>query len=414
MEDCERHTEAGAANRVISDFGMPLYVVAKHPDGLTENLSKLWQAVKPEFPAEGFFVHQNDNNLSVVPTCISKRAAVEYLLNGPLNDGPRLVIGAGDSLSDAEFLRVCDFLRCAWSLTAHADADSTVSRNDPSMTDVDSASDSSWHNGALPQTTGQPISGSYDPADVLFLLKCVQVSDTPVPLKEQLIQSGARHYSEMITRENPPGEQYLRLFYRAFEANRERLARDLITLAQYLNTSRSGPLTLVSLARAGTPIGAILKRWILRSTSRTPDSVSHYSISLIRDRGIDQNALKWILERHSPESIVFIDGWTGKGVMARELRTAIKSLDRDLSHSIDDRLMVIADLCGAAGFAATCDDYLIPSSLLGATISGLVSRSIRNADVTGVNDFDGCIEYLSCVQTICRAGSSINSNIRWR
>lgn len=261
------------------------------------------------------------------------------------------------------------------------------------MTDVDSASDPSWHNGALPQTNGQPISGSYDPADVLFLLKCVQVSDTPVPLKEQLIQSGARHYSEMITRENPPGEQYLKLFYRAFEANRERLGRDLMVLSRYLNASRSGPLTLVSLARAGTPIGAILKRWILRSTSRTPDNVSHYSISLIRDRGIDQNALRWIVERHAPESIVFIDGWTGKGVMARELRTAINALDRSLSNSIDDRLMVIADLCGAAGFAATSDDYLIPSSLLGATISGLVSRSIRNPDVTGANDFDGCIEY---------------------
>lgn len=99
----------GLRIRVISDFEMPLYVVAKHPEGQVERLQELWQHAQAEFPGEEFFVHHNDNNLSVVPSCISKRSAVEYLLNGPLNESPRLVIGAGDSLSDAEFLSLCDF-----------------------------------------------------------------------------------------------------------------------------------------------------------------------------------------------------------------------------------------------------------------------------------------------------------------
>ncbi len=99
----------GLRIRVISDFEMPLYVVAKHPDGEVERLQELWHHAHGEFPNEKFFVHHNDNNLSVVPSCMSKRSAVEYLLNGPLNGHPRLVIGAGDSLSDAEFLSLCDF-----------------------------------------------------------------------------------------------------------------------------------------------------------------------------------------------------------------------------------------------------------------------------------------------------------------
>ena len=51
----------------------------------------------------------------------------------------------------------------------------------------------------------------------------------------------------------------------------------------------------------------------------------------------------------------------------------------------------VADLCGAAAVAATADDYLIPSAVLGATVSGLVSRSILNADVVGPGDFHGCL-----------------------
>ena len=38
---------------------------------------------------------------------------------------------------------------------------------------------------------------------------------------------------------------------------------------------------------------------------------------------------------------------------------------------------------GAAAFAASDEDYLIPSCVLGATVSGLVSRSILNDAVIG-------------------------------
>ena len=49
------------------------------------------------------------------------------------------------------------------------------------------------------------FSGSYAPQDVTFLLKPVQMASTSLELKETLLQSGRRHYSEMITAEPPPG-----------------------------------------------------------------------------------------------------------------------------------------------------------------------------------------------------------------
>lgn len=42
----------------------------------------------------------------------------------------------------------------------------------------------------------EPFSGSYLPDDVHFLLQPVTIEMTPVELKEQLIQSGAKHHEQ--------------------------------------------------------------------------------------------------------------------------------------------------------------------------------------------------------------------------
>ena len=69
-------------------------------------------------------------------------------------------------------------------------------------------------------------------------------------------------------------------------------------------------VVLVSLARAGTPIGILAKRYIKQ---RYNLDLPHYTISIIRDRGIDINAIKYIINKHKDSSkIQFIDGWTGK------------------------------------------------------------------------------------------------------
>ena len=233
--------------------------------------------------------------------------------------------------------------------------------------------------------------GSYHPNDVTFLLKPLSnVTLVEVAAKEQLIQSGAKHYSEMISPEQQPSAAYMQLFEKAWAHNGERVAGDLLKLAAMLDAAKQGAITLVSLARAGTPVGVILKR-LLESVFRR--EVSHYSVSIIRDRGIDRQAIKHILALgHPQESIAFIDGWTGKGVITQELLTSITDFNQRHATHIDPSLWVLADLAGVASHAATQDDYLIPSSILNATISGLISRSILD-DSIGTDDFHGCLYY---------------------
>lgn len=234
------------------------------------------------------------------------------------------------------------------------------------------------------------FSGSYAPEDVTFLLKPVQLAPTETRDKERLIQSGERHYSEMISIEHVPSPRYVELFSQAMNNSRDRFARHLITLGQAIAQRISGPITLVSLARAGTPVGVLLHRLLSGHLGRES---CHYSLSIIRDRGIDTVALDYILERHAPESVVFVDGWTGKGVIGRELTKAVSQYPLPRGGCLSPDLYVVADLSGTAAVAATCDDYLIPSSILNAVISGLVSRSILNRDIIGPNDFHGCVYY---------------------
>ena len=192
------------------------------------------------------------------------------------------------------------------------------------------------------------FSGSYQPDDVTFLLKPVEIKLTL--FEEVLVSSGRKHYAEMVSVEEPPDAQSLRIFYEAFVRNRRRLARNLVQLAHALCKIKPRELTLLSLARAGTPIGVILRRVLLLMGRE----VQHYSISIIRDRGIDTAALDYVLKAgHTPESIAFIDGWTGKGAATTELYWGIKNYNAWRQTQIAPDLYVVADLAGTASLAAT-------------------------------------------------------------
>ena len=59
--------------------------------------------------------------------------------------------------------------------------------------------------------------------DVVFLLKPSEIVPTDIAEKEALIQSGKRHYSEMLSVEAVPDERYLKLYETALAANAARL-----------------------------------------------------------------------------------------------------------------------------------------------------------------------------------------------
>lgn len=235
------------------------------------------------------------------------------------------------------------------------------------------------------------IETSYDMQDVTFLLRAIEMETLTVEEKEKRIQSGQSHYSEMLSIESPPKADYLELYHRAVKRQAERVARDVRMLAAKLvhDTPDARKLVLVSLARAGTPVGVLLTRF-LRACGQ---DVVHYSVSIIRDRGLDLNALKFIVEQEGDQAqhLRFIDGWTGKGVIGRELDISVDAFNAEHGTQISSRLYVLADISGTAYYAPTHEDYLIPHAVLNGTVSGLISRTVRQPEAYAAGQFDGAM-----------------------
>ncbi|MFC4598479.1 cysteine protease StiP family protein [Cohnella hongkongensis] len=238
----------------------------------------------------------------------------------------------------------------------------------------------------------QPASiGSYKPEDAVFLLK--DLSDVALERgtedREEAIQSGT-HYSEMLPVEYKPSEEYIRLYRETLLATAAKVAEAVAVVSEQIVARRGPSVALASLARAGTPIGVLIKRYLRAYYGL---EVPHYSISIIRGKGIDENALKYMLRRHPGGSIQFVDGWTGKGAIRKVLIEACESFYERYGVRLSDDLAVLADPgCCSATFG-TREDFLIPSACLNSTVSGLVSRTVLRDDLIGPEDFHGAKYY---------------------
>lgn len=241
------------------------------------------------------------------------------------------------------------------------------------------------------------FSGSYGLEDVVFLLQPIAMAYTDLDTKERLLQSGTRHYSEMLSPEQVPTAEYLDLYGRVLEANADWLAHGVCALAERIDASVKGRVRVVSLARAGTPVGVLLKRALI---SRFGRDVDHFSISIIAGRAIDVRALDHIraLSGFNDAEVVFVDGWTGKGVIGGALRRYVEEYNDARSAHLDPTLYVISDLCGSTPAAYTTEDRLIPSCLLGATVSGLISRTVFNEQLDASGGFHGCVYFPELLQ----------------
>ena len=140
------------------------------------------------------------------------------------------------------------------------------------------------------------------------------------------------------------------------------------------------PPVLVSLAQTGTPIGILLRRWLLW---RHGLDLPHYTISIVRGQGVDANALAHVRARHPDAAVQFVDGWTGKGAISRELGQT----------PAEAGLAVLADPAACAPVAGTREDLLVPNACLNATVSGLVSRTVVVPGLIGPGDFHGAKFY---------------------
>ncbi|OBX61979.1 hypothetical protein A9299_01680 [Moraxella osloensis] len=245
------------------------------------------------------------------------------------------------------------------------------------------------------------FSGSYLPSEVTLLLDIVSadsVNNISPTQKEALIQSGQRHYSDMLTLEKPPSATHEALYNQALMAGKQRMANDVTSLAFSLHqlfhacVSASQPLILVSLVRAGLPIGVLLQKALSDASASYALASQHYGVSIIRDRGLDPVALQYILQQHPHSPIVFVDGWTGKGAIYGELQRSLaqitdKQQQAQLFHQGEGviPLVTLADPAGVAWLSASDDDWLMPASLLNSTVSGLISRTLYREPSDGLH-----------------------------
>lgn len=227
---------------------------------------------------------------------------------------------------------------------------------------------------------------SYLESDVILLLKDVTglVEPQPTEERERLIQAG-KHYCEMLPIEYVPTEKYMQAYRDALLNYADYTAKAVGTAADRIIAKRGRDVVLVSLARAGIPIGILIKRYI---KWKYGIEVPHYAISIIRGRGIDDNAMKYLLKHHEAEQLLFVDGWIGKGAILKELKKEAAKY-----AGVSGELAVVADPANLTELCGTHEDILIPSSCLNSTVSGLISRTFLREDIIGKNDFHGAVYY---------------------
>lgn len=227
------------------------------------------------------------------------------------------------------------------------------------------------------------MKSTFSSTDVELLLKDISglVEPLPAETREKKIQSGV-HYCEMLPLEYRPSEKYMIAYQSALQNYAKITADSIASLSEKIYEQKGNIITIVSLARAGTPIGILIKRYI--ETKYPHVSVHHYSISIIRGRGIDHNALRYILNKQKPETIQFVDGWIGKGAILTELKKELRDYPE-----INSELAVVSDPANLTDLCGTHEDFLIPSSCLNATVTGLISRTFHRNDIIGDHDFHG-------------------------
>ncbi|MEU4256331.1 phosphoribosyltransferase [Streptomyces fradiae] len=241
--------------------------------------------------------------------------------------------------------------------------------------------------GMLPEPLRGPAFSSYAPDEVGWLLKDLSAVELEAPTeeREEAIQSGGAHYAESLPVEYQPSDDYQKLFHAALDASAARIARAVGTVTETVLAERSPRPVLVSLARAGTPVGVLMRRW---ARHRHGLDLPHYAVSIVRGRGIDTNALRWLRAHHDPADVVFVDGWTGKGAITRELTAALADFP-----DFHPEIAVLADPGSCVRTHGTREDFLIPSACLNSTVSGLVSRTVLRADLIGPHDYHGAKFY---------------------
>lgn len=227
------------------------------------------------------------------------------------------------------------------------------------------------------------VQTSFEKEDITLLLQDVKgkVPMLTIEESEENVQNGG-HYSTTLVEEVIPDNEYYQLSKDLLASYSLQMANYVAALGEELYIDYSDKkLVLVSLARAGLPLGILLKRFLKKIYNY---DIDHYGVSIILGKGLDKKAMKLIADRYGAENIVYVDGWVGQGRIYRELEKSHK----ELFGTIPTVLSII-DPIGVCDYSVTFNDILIPNACLNSLVSGLISRTVYTND----EEFHGAIYY---------------------
>lgn len=223
------------------------------------------------------------------------------------------------------------------------------------------------------------VESSYLKEDCIFLLQDLsdKIKNISIEEKENYINQGG-NYSEVISKEDDIEPDIYHIFQKLTKQHAYEIAGYIGGICDHLYKKYQENMIFVSLARAGSPVGVLMKRYM---EWKYEVKIPHYSISIIRDKGIDETALDYITKRYPKNHLCFIDGWTGRGSITMELRKAIKKYNEDRNTNLSDELIVLMDPAKLSHISGTQKDICLPNACLNSTVSGLISRTICPKDL---------------------------------
>ena len=232
--------------------------------------------------------------------------------------------------------------------------------------------------------------GTYPDSWVTFLLKDLtgKVKFISTIEREMLSQS-SQNFASYITAEAMPDSEMQSIYDKVLNSNKQLIADSVGNLVNNLVNSY-GDFIAVSLLRAGTPAGILVRLYAKEILNL---DIPHYSVSIVSKFGLDHNAINYIQKLHPDKKIVFIDGWTGKGFIQKELSDAVKKYNSQAIlkgyKTLEPTLATIYDPAGCSNYCGLNKDILMPTALMNCTLTGLLSRSILDTELVGPNDFHG-------------------------
>lgn len=220
----------------------------------------------------------------------------------------------------------------------------------------------------------KPLKTSYkDPNEVIVLLKDMTDTVKPVSKQERANRVAQGDYvRSVIIEDEELNDEYINIVKDNMHKYLESMAEYVGIVAEQILEARGKNVVLADIARAGLPIGILIRRYLKQFHNI---EVPHYSMSLVE--GLDPCAIKYMAENHGIENIQFVDGWTGKGSVTFEIEdSALNEFE-----GLDPSLAVLVDSIGAAKYAGCREDRFIPHSPLN-TATGLISITVWNPNYT--------------------------------